>query len=129
MKMRIVLWFFAILCPLGLNAQSFTYNYRGVDFKCKVKDGKTIIRGFDKDAAKVVIPSQVTDKKGNKRQVTAVDLFAEVVSYNTNTVVIETGITEVEEFCFFQFNKLAAVYIPNSIEKIGKKAFNDGVRS
>lgn len=124
MKMRIFLWLFAILCPLGLNAQSFTYNYRGVDFKCKVKDGKTIIRGFDKDAAKVVIPSQVTDKKGNKRQVTAVDLFAEVVSYNTNTVVIETGITEVEEFCFFQFNKLAAVYIPNSIEKIGKKAFN-----
>lgn len=124
MKMKIILWLFAFMCPLGLNAQNFTYNYRGVDFKCKVKDGRTIIRGFDTDAAKVVIPSQVTDKRGNTLQVTAVDLFAEAMSYKTNTVVIETGITEIEEYSFYQFNKLSLIYIPNTIEKIGKKAFN-----
>lgn len=124
MKKKIVLWGFAILCPLGLMAQSFTYNYRGVDFKCKVKDGKTVIRGFDTDVAKVMIPSQVTDKKGNTRQVTAVDLFSEAMIYNTNTIVIGPGITEIEAYCFLQFDKLEAIYIPNTIEKIGKKAFN-----
>lgn len=124
MNKRIILCLFVILCPLGLIAQSFTYNYRGVDFKCKTKDGKTIIRGFDKDAAKVVIPSQVTDKKGNTRQISAVDLYTETSYYNTNTIVIEVGITEIEEYCFLQFNKLSAIYIPNTIERIGKKAFN-----
>lgn len=124
MRKRIVLCAFAILCPIGLIAQSFTYNYKGVDFKCKIKDGKTIVRGFDTDVARVVIPSQVTDKHGNTRQVSIVDLFVEAVNYNTNTVVIETGITEIEEYCFCQFKKLATIYIPNTVERIGKKAFD-----
>ena len=110
MKKKIVLWGFAILCPLGLIAQSFTYNYRGVDFKCKVKDGKAIIRGFDKDVAKVMIPSQVTDRRGLTWQVTAVDLFSEAVTYNTNTIAISPGITEIEAYCFLQFDKLEAIY-------------------
>lgn len=113
-----------LLLPVELLAQNFTYNYRGVNFKCKIKDGKTVIRAFDKDAAKVVIPSQVTDKQGVKHPVSAVDLFAEAMVYKTNTLAIEPGITEIEEYCFFCFENLAMVYIPNTIEKIGKKAFN-----
>ena len=124
MRKRTVLWLFAILCPLGLVAQSFTFNYRGVDFKCKVKGGKTIIYGFDKEAAKVVIPSQVVDKKGATRQVSTLSLYGETRVYHTNAIAIETGITEIDEYCFYQFNKLAVIYIPNTIEKIGKKAFN-----
>lgn len=124
MKRTFVLWAFAVLCPLGLIAQSFTYNYKGVDFKCKKKDGKIVIRGFDTDVAKVIIPSQVTDKRGNTMQVVAVDLFAEFVDYNANVVVVETGITEIKEYCFLGFKELADIYIPNSVERIGKKAFN-----
>lgn len=124
LKNTILLILAAILLPLGIAAQSFTYNYRGVDFKCKIKDGKTIIRGFDQAAARVVIPSQVTDKKGNTHQVSIVDLYAEATIYQTNTVVIEQGINEIEDNCFIFFFNLSNVYIPNSIEKIGKKAFN-----
>lgn len=124
LKNIILLIIAAILLPLGIAAQSFNYNYRGVDFKCKIKDGKTIIRGFDQAAARVVIPSQVTDKKGNTHQVSIVDLYAEATVYQTNTVVIEQGINEIEDYCFLFFLNLSNVYIPNSIEKIGKKAFN-----
>lgn len=109
--------------PLGLAAQTFEYNYRGVDFKCKVKQGKTIIYGFNQDVGKVVIPSQVKDKRGKALCVSAISLFTEVSNYKTNTVAIESGITEIDDKCFFNFRKLQNVYIPNSIERIGKKAF------
>lgn len=124
MKKKVILWVLSILCPLGLMAQSFTYNYRGVNFKCKVKEGSAVIRAFDNDAATVVIPAQVKDKKGKSWQVSAVDLYAEAMSYNTNTVAVETGITEIDEYCFFLFKNLKIIYIPKSIEKIGQKAFN-----
>lgn len=38
--------------------------------------------------------------------------------------MIEQGITEISNYCFFGFTKLSEIYIPNSIEKVGKKAFN-----
>ena len=113
-----------MLLPLELIAQSFTYNYRGIDFKCKIKKGTTIITGFDTDAAKVIIPSEVKDKHGQSHQVSVLDFFSEAKFYKTNTVAIEQGITEIEEYCFYLFKELANVYIPGSIEKIGKKAFN-----
>ncbi|MGM9929372.1 MAG: caspase family protein [Bacillus sp. (in: firmicutes)] len=122
-KFRILL-IIAILCPLGLFAQSFTYNYKGVNFSVKIKDGKTIIRAFDRDAAKVVIPARVVDEKGKEHQVSVVDLISEARKYKTNTVVIEPGIVEIGKYCFCLFNNLSAIYIPNSIEKIGKNAFN-----
>ena len=113
-----------LLLPLEMVAQSFTYNYKGIDFKCKTKKGVTIITGFDQDAAKVIIPEEVKDKRGNSHQVSILDLFEEVARYKTNTIAIEQGIIEIEEYCFYQFKELANVYIPSSIEKIGKKAFN-----
>ena len=123
MKIKIAL-LAALLFPLQLAAQSFTYNYRGVDFSCKVKDGKAIVKGFDRDAAKVVIPAQVMDKNGLTYKVSMVDLFREVGYYEANTVAIETGITEINDYCFYLFRDLQEAYIPNSIEKVGKKAFN-----
>lgn len=113
-----------MLLPLELAAQSFVYNYHGVNFDCKVKQGKTIVKGFDRNAAKVVIPAQVKDKRGNTYQVSVVDLYTELAEYKTNTVAIETGITEIEDYCFYQFRNLQNVFIPNSMEKVGKKAFN-----
>lgn len=106
-------------------AQNFTYNYRGVDFKCKVKDGKAIIKSYPVDVAKVVIPSTVTNPKNGKNyDVSTVDLFAEVGAYKSSMLAIEKGITKIEEYCFYNFKNLLEVYIPSSVEQIGKKAFN-----
>lgn len=109
--------------PMTSWAQSFTYNYRGVDFKCKVKKGMTYILSFDRYAAKVVIPAQVLDKAGRSHAVNVIDLYLEGNGYTTNMVVIEPGISEIEEYSFFGFSELREVYIPNTIEKIGKNAF------
>lgn len=112
------------LLPTELLAQKFTYNYRGINFECRVKNGKTIITGFDHDAAQVLVPAEVKDKSGRSYQVSVLDLYSEATFYKTNTVAIEQGITEIAEYCFRFFKELTNVYIPNSIEKIGKKAFN-----
>lgn len=124
MRKIILLLFIAWLCPIGLLAQSFTYNYKGVDFKVKIKENKAVIRSFDRDVAKVVIPAQVTDERGRSYPVFAVDLNMEATIYQTNLVALETGIVQIEDYCFWQFKRLSTIYIPKSIEKIGKKAFN-----
>lgn len=106
-------------------AQSFTYRYRGVDFKCKVSGGNVIVKGFDADVAKVLIPATVTNPKtGKQYEVSTVDLFSEVGAYKTNTVALDKGITHIEDFCFYNFKNLQQCYIPQTVEKIGKKAFN-----
>lgn len=110
---------------LGALAQSFTYNYRGIDFKCKVSKDEVTILGFNHDASKVVIPATVTNPKtGKSYDVTSVDLFTEVAVYKTNMVAIEKGIKIIKEYCFYNFKHLQQVLIPASIENVGKKAFN-----
>jgi len=114
-----------LLCPLAALAQSFTYNYRGIDFDCKVKNGRTIIRGFDTKANKVVIPAKVTDSKsGREYQVSVIDLYAEAMIYKTSMVAIEKGVLEIENRSFQNFRNLSSIYIPASVERIGQKAFN-----
>ncbi|MBQ8224942.1 MAG: leucine-rich repeat protein [Bacteroides sp.] len=110
--------------PLDASAKDFVYNYLGVNFKCKVKNGKTTIIAFDRDAAEVKIPAEVRDKHNISYQVSMISLFSEATYYKATTVVIERGITEIDEYCFQYFKELNAIYIPNSVEKIGKKAFN-----
>lgn len=113
-----------MLVPLKLLAQSFMYNYQGVNFECKVKQGKAIVKWFDSKVSKVLIPSQVKDKKGKSYVVSKVDLYTESQSYDTKVVVIETGVSEIDNLCFYRFRNLQTIYIPNSIERVGKKAFN-----
>lgn len=110
---------------LSVLAQSFTCNYRGIDFKCKVSKDEVTILGFNYDAAKVVIPATVTNPKtGKGYDVTSIDLFTEVAVYKTNVVAIEKGIKTIKEYCFYNFKHLQQVFIPTSIENVGKKAFN-----
>ena len=113
-----------VLSVIAVRAQSFDYYYRGVTFRCKAKNGRTAIKGFDRKAAKVVIPADVKDKNGRVHKVSTVDLFQEATIYKTNIVVIESGITEISDWCFLNFKDLQEVYIPNSTEKIGTFAFN-----
>lgn len=113
-----------LMLAINVSAESFTYFNRGIAFKCKVKDGKAIITGFDHKTDRVVIPAQVKDKKGRMLPVSTVDLYQIAAIYNTRAVVLEQGITEISNFCFFGFTQLSEIYIPNSIEKVGKKAFN-----
>ena len=74
MKRHFALLLIALFPPLWLLADSFTYNYKGVDFKVRIVDGKAVVYAFDKDAETVVIPAQVTDKKGKQYLVYSVDL-------------------------------------------------------
>lgn len=125
MKKLFLLSAMLMVAVIGVMAQSFTYNYRGVEFKCKVVDGRAVVKSFPKDVAKVVIPATVTNPKTNKSyDVSTIDLFGEMAKYKTNMVAIEKGITNIDEYCFYLFPNLGQVYIPTSVEKIGKKAFN-----
>lgn len=106
-------------------AQSFTYNYHGVAFRCKVSNGSVIIKAFNTEAAKVLIPATVTHPKtGKQYEVSTVDLFAEFGNYKTNTVALEKGIANIGDYCFYYFKNLQQCYIPQTVEKVGKKAFN-----
>lgn len=126
MTMKRILFLFALfaVCCVQLQAQSFKYVYKGIEFRCKIVNGTAVIRGFDQKADRVVIPAQVTDKRGRNYSVSKLDFFMEVGRYTTSTVAIEAGVEEIEDYCFNQFHKLTEVYIPNTITRIGEKAFN-----
>ena len=121
---KLLSFIMVLMLAINVSAESFTYFNRGIAFKCKVKDGKAIITGFDHKTDRVVIPAQVKDKKGRMLPVSTVDLYQIAAIYNTRAVVLEQGITEISNFCFLGFTQLSEIYIPNSIEKVGKKAFN-----
>ena len=124
-KKRLVVGLFVLLCPLLVTARSFTYSYRGVEFKCKQKGGRTVICAFDRNASKVVIPAKVKDPTtGKEWLVSTVDVYAEAMMYEASMVAIEKGVLEINDYCFQNFRKLNTVYIPSTIERIGKKAFN-----
>lgn len=114
----------ALSAGTGLQAQSFSYVYKGITFKCKVNQGAACIKAFDAKADKVVIPSQVSDKHGRTYSVTKVDLFTEINNYKTTAIAIESGITHIEKYCFYGFRNLQEIYIPQTVEYIGEKAFN-----
>ena len=111
-KLLFLLLLFALSAETGLQAQSFSYVYKGITFKCKVNHGVACIKGFDEKADKVVIPSQVSDKRGKTYPVKNVDLFTEVSSYKTTAIAIEAGITHIEKYCFYGFRDLREIYIP-----------------
>lgn len=124
MKNFIFLFALAIF-PQLLKAESFTYNYRGVDFVCKVKNGTTIIKYFDVNIPKVVIPANVVNPATRREyQVNKIDLNGEALIYKTNIIVIEKGISEIEDRCFYNFRQLSKFYMPSSINRIGRKAFH-----
>lgn len=127
-KMKRAIYFLlltiCLLLSAQMSAQSFTYNYKGVDFKCKVKKGKVSIIAFDRMVPNVIIPSKVKAERGREYDVTTLDLYSEAYTYRTEKVVIEQGVKEINEFCFLMFKDLSSVTIPEGVEKIGKKAFN-----
>ena len=83
---KLLSFIMVLMLAINVSAESFTYFNRGIAFKCKVKDGKAIITGFDNKAAMVVIPAQVKNKKGHTLQVSTVDLFQIALVYKTRTV-------------------------------------------
>lgn len=68
---KLLSFIMVLMLAINVSAESFTYFNRGIAFKCKVKDGKAVITGFDNKAAMVVIPAQVKDKRGHTLQVSA----------------------------------------------------------
>lgn len=124
MKRNLFLIILLSLVAVTVSAKSFTYRYKGIEFKCKTdKKGKTVIFDFDTYASNVVIPAKVRDDRGMEHKVDIVSFFAEAVRYNANVIAIEPGITEIDDYCFYCFPKLTSIMIPGTVEKIGRKAF------
>lgn len=121
---KVILMVFMLLLPTVVYASSFKYNYRGVSFTCRVKDGKVSIMSFDRNASKVIIPASVVDPSGRTIPVYAINLYNEIMNYKTREVLIDKGIVEIKRACFVRFSDLNIVYIPSTIEKIEKNAFN-----
>lgn len=121
------IFFLAImLLPTFAFAESFTYNYIGIEFKCVVQKGYATIYQFDPNFAKVVVPANVSDGNGNTYSVSKLDLayYAFPPNYKTQSIFIEEGVQQIAARCFASFKYLTQVTIPKSVEKIGKNAFN-----
>lgn len=128
MKQRISLCFsmfiLLLLCPLTMMAENFKYNYRGVTFYCNVSSNKVSIVAFDRKVAQVVIPAKVESPSGQIYDVTHISLSNDNYSYSTTEVAIEKGIKYIDDYCFYDFKNLKNLYVPSTIERFGKKAFN-----
>lgn len=83
---KLLSFIMVLMLAINVSAESFTYFNRGIAFKCKVKDGKAIITGFDHKTDRVVIPAQVKNKKGHMLPVSTVDLYQIAAIYNTRAV-------------------------------------------
>lgn len=118
----------AFIMLMGVNnaysQKKYNYKYKGINFDFIVKNGRTIITGFDSDADKVLIPSKVNDDQGRTYQVSAINLYDESTKYKTSTVALEQGIIEIDEYCFTRFSQLTDVLLPNSVKIVGRKAFS-----
>lgn len=118
----------SILCMLvisiGCLAKSFTYNYKGVTFKCKVEKNCVCITSFDVDAKIVTVPSVVT-YKGVTYPVKKISTFINGNNYLANTLIIEEGMEEIGNYSFNEFRQLKSVLLPSTIKVIGRNAFRD----
>ena len=112
-------------------AQKFDYTYKGVEFVCKLsKQTKEVtITRFSVKAKDVVIPS-IVSYSGQDYPVKTVDVFMNGVNYLAETLNLEDGIENIEDFAFNEFRLLQSVVLPPSIRHIGRKAFrnHDGLQ-
>lgn len=111
-----------VLVVLIVSAQRFNYHYQGVKFRCKVSSGVVTITSFDQKAHKVIIPSKV-NYNGKDYLVNKIDTYISGCNYSTKSLIIEEGITEIENYCFIEFRELEYVVLPNSLTDIGKNSF------
>lgn len=115
-----ILWLLLIPCC----TYGFDYVYKGVQFKCKIKNGSAVITGFDVKATDVVIPAEVQDK-GRSYPVKSVSTFLNGVNYLTIFLTLEEGIERIENYSFCEFRKLETITLPSTITYIGK----NGIRN
>ncbi len=115
---------FALVVTATSMAQSFTYVYKGVEFKGKIDNNEACIKSFDKKAPNVTIPASITHK-GASFPVKSVGVFMNGVNYSTVYLTLEEGIEDIDKFCFNEFRKLRSVSLPASLRHIGKNAFRD----
>lgn len=122
MKRLSLLLLIKMLIVLTVNAQRFSYQYQGIKFKCKVNSDMVTITGFDRKADKVVIPNKV-NYNGKSYRVDKIDTYISGYNYSTVSLIIEEGITEIENYSFIEFRKLEHVVLPNSLTDIGRNSF------
>lgn len=121
---RFSLIFIALAVAMSALGQGFSYVYKGVEFKGKIKDGTACIKSFDKKAPEVIIPAAIA-YNGVSYPVKSVSVFMNGVNYSTVRMTLEEGIEDIDKFCFNEFRKLSLVNLPLSLRHIGKVAFRD----
>lgn len=125
-RLLMVLILFVVILPLC--AQE--YVYKGVEFNCKIiKDRKNrsqyvCITGFNVKAPEVTIPAYVL-LGGNPYQVKTIKTFKNGVNYLAESLTLEEGIEEIENYSFNEFRNLKYVSLPSTIRRIGKNAFRN----
>lgn len=113
-----------LIAGLPIMAQSFTYIYKGVEFKGKINKGEACIKSFNNKVPEVTIPASISFK-GSNYPVKTVSVFMNGVNYSTQRLILEEGIEDIDKFCFNEFRKLLSVNLPSSLRHIGKNAFRD----
>lgn len=116
----LILFCFSICCV----AQSFTYLYKGTEFKGKINNGVATIKSFNNKAKEVVIPGMI-EYLGVSYPVKTINVFMNGVNYAATSVIIEEGVENIEKYCFNEFRKLINLSLPSTIRHIGKNAFRD----
>lgn len=125
MKKRLTAFVIAMSILFGVaQAQKFEYIYKGIEFKCKLEDGKAVVTAFDVKATNVTIPAKVT-YMGMEYSVGKVSTFMNGVNYLTVFLTVEEGIEDIDKYAFVEFRKLQTVSLPSTIRHIGKNAFRD----
>lgn len=116
-----------LLLPVSIIAYSFDYSYRGVTFRCKItgENSVTVKSWKARNTKEVTVPAIATDRDGKNYNVTSVDVYISGDSYSTERLVLENGISRIEDRCFHEFFKLKRVIIPANITYIGVKAFGN----
>ncbi len=119
-----VLWMFQLVFSSDqVNAEETTILVSG-DYQYKVLgDGTAEICGYIGLGGEITIPANIDGK--------AVSRIGDKAFYQKNSitkVVIENGIRELGNSCFWDCEYLVSVYLPDSVEKIEKDIFYGNTR-
>ena len=104
---------------LGYMELRDNYSYMQEDYCYNIEKGKARIVWYDGTAPNIIVPSSIGDfpviRIGNNAFFKSRNII--------QNVVIENGITIIEENAFYACDKLKSITFPDSITRIGENAF------
>lgn len=116
-----------LLLSASVTSYGFDYIYKGVIFRCKANgDNSVTVKSWRSRTTKsVTVPATVLDERGKSYNVTSLDVYVSGDSYSTERLVIEEGVSRIEDRCFHEFFRLKSVKLPYSVTYLGVRAFGN----